>query len=112
MEERQQELVRLLIVLLHGLVLEITASGHEAVHLVREPLDNVLGLDALLPSLDSLLVLILARQHGVRNGDARSIVRVNHSRVSCGSGLELRALLRAQVHDLASPAETDDTPLL
>ena len=62
--------------------------------LVVVPLDNVLGLDTLLPLLNSLLVLILARQHGNGNGDASSVIRVNHSGVACSSSLEKRVLLR------------------
>lgn len=77
-------------------------------NLVVVPLDNVLGLDTLLPLLNSLLVLILAGQHGDGNGNASSIVRVNHSGVACSSSLEKRILLRRQVHNLAAPAETDD----
>jgi len=111
-EEVKQELVRLLIILLHGLILEITTRSHETVDLVREPLNDVLGLDSLLPALHRLLVLILTRQHGIRDRDAGSIIRVDHCWVAGGSGLELRSLLRAQVHDLAAPAEADDTPLL
>ena len=76
--------------------------------LVVVPLDNVLGLDTLLPLLNSLLVLILARQHGNRNANASSVVRVNHSRMASSSSLEQRILLRRQVYNLAAPAETDN----
>jgi hypothetical protein len=76
--------------------------------LVVVPLDKVLSLDTLLPLLNSLLVLILAGQHSNRNADASSVVRVNHSRVTCSSSLEKRILLRRQVYNLAAPAETDN----
>lgn len=62
-------------------------------NLVVVPLDKVLGLDALLPLLDSLLVLILARQHGDGNADASGIVGVDHGRVACSSSLEDGILL-------------------
>lgn len=76
--------------------------------LVVVPLDKVLGLDTLFPLLNSLLVLIFAGQHGNRNANASSVIRVNHSRVACSSSLEKRILLRRQVYNLAAPAETDD----
>jgi len=87
-------------------------SSHKAVNLVREPLDNVLSLDALLPLGDRLLVLILGWKHGVWDGDTRSITGVYHGRVACGGSLEWCARLRGEVDDLAAPAETDDTPFL
>jgi hypothetical protein len=85
--------------------------------LVIVPLNKVLGLDTLLPLLNSLLVLILARQHGNRNANASSVVRVNHSGMACSSSLEKGIFLRRQVYDLAAPAETDnakgcDVPVL
>jgi hypothetical protein len=76
--------------------------------LVVVPLDNVLGLDTLLPLLDSLLILILARQHGNGDGDASSVVGVNHCGVACSSSLEKCVLLRRQVYNLAAPAEPDN----
>lgn len=77
-------------------------------NLVVVPLDNVLGLDTLLPLLNSLLVLILAGQHGNGNRNASGIVRINHSGMACSSSLEKRILLRRQVYNLAAPAETDN----
>jgi len=76
--------------------------------LVVVPLDNVLGLDTLLPLLDGLLVLIFAGQHGNGNGDASGVIGINHSGMACGSSLEKRVLLRRQVYNLAAPAETDN----
>jgi hypothetical protein len=78
------------------------------VNLVVVPLDKVLSLNTLLPLLNSLLILILARQHGNGNADASSVVGVNHSGMACSSSLEKRILLRRQVHNLAAPAETDN----
>lgn len=78
-------------------------------NLVVVPLDKVLGLDTLLPLLDGLLVLILARQHGNGDADASGIVGVNHGRVACSGGLEHGILLRGQVDNLAAPAEANDT---
>jgi hypothetical protein len=76
--------------------------------LVVVPLNKVLGLDALLPLLNSFLVLILARQHGDGNGDASSVVGVDHCGMACSSSLEQCVLLRRQVYNLAAPAETDN----
>jgi len=78
--------------------------------LVREPLDDVLRLDPLLPLGNGILVLVLGRQHGVRNRDAGSVVGVDHGRVAGGGGLERGALLGGEVDDLAAPAEADDAP--
>jgi hypothetical protein len=111
-EEVQEHLVRLLIIGLDGVVLEITTSGHEAVDLVREPFDSVLGLDSLLPLLDIILRLIFRRQHDERNGDTRGVVRIDHGWVAGRGSLEQGVLLRAQVDDLAPPAVTDHSPLL
>lgn len=110
-EEVEEQLVGFLVVGLDRLILQITASGHETMDLVGEPLNGVLGLDCLLPLLDVLLRLILRRQHDERDLDAGSIVGVDHGRVARGSGLECSAFLRAQVHNLASPAVADDAPL-
>jgi hypothetical protein len=77
-------------------------------NLVVVPLDNVLGLNTLLPLLDGFLVLVLARQHGDGDGDASSVVGVNHCGVACSSSLEKCVFLRRQVYNLASPAETDN----
>jgi hypothetical protein len=111
-EEVQEQLVRLLIVFFNGVVLEITTSGHEAVDLVREPLDNILGLDSLLPLLDIVLWLVLRWQHGEGDGDTGGVVGIDHGRVARGGGFEQGVLLRAQVDDLASPAVANDSPLL
>lgn len=78
-------------------------------NLVVVPLDKVLGLDTLLPLLDCLLVLILARQHSDGDADASGIIGVNHGRVACSSSLEYGILLRRQVYDLAAPAEANNT---
>jgi hypothetical protein len=77
-------------------------------NLIVVPLDKVLSLNTLLPLLNGLLVLILTGQHGNGNANASSVVRVNHSRVTCSSSLEKRILLRRQVYNLAAPAETDN----
>jgi hypothetical protein len=111
-EEVQEHLVRLLVVGFDGVVLEVTTSGHEAVDLVREPLDSVLGLDSLLPLLDILLRLVLRRQHDEGDGDTRGVVGIDHGRMTRGGSLEQGVLLRAQVDDLASPAVADHSPLL
>jgi hypothetical protein len=111
-EEVQEHLVRLLVVGLDGVVLEITTCSHEAVDLVREPLDCVLGLDSLLPLLDIILRLVLRRQHDEGDGDAGCVVGIDHGRVAGGGSLEQGVLLRAQVDDLASPAVADHSPLL
>lgn len=79
-------------------------------NLVIKPLNLVLDLEALLPLLHSLLVLVLGRNHQVRDSDARSIARVNHCRMTGSGSLELGARLRCQVDDLAAPAEAHDTP--
>ena len=110
-EEVEQELITLLVVGLDSRVLEVAASGHEAVDLVREPLNNVLGLDRLLPLLNIFLGLVLGGQHSERNLDARRVIGVNHGRVARSGGLESGALLRAQVDNLAAPAVSDNTPL-
>lgn len=127
-EEVQQDAISIHVVLLDVLVLEVTTvshirililsqplisnspSSHKAVNLVIVPLDNVLGLDAFLPLLHGFLVLVLAGQHGNRNADTRSIVGVDHGRVTGGCGLEDSVLLRRQVHNLAAPAEAHDGP--
>jgi hypothetical protein len=124
-EEAQQNTVSIHVVLLDILVFEVgtvirvsifpsrvtkesSPSSHESMDLVVVPLDNVLGLDTLLPLLDSFLVLVLARQHSDGNGDASSVVGVNHCGVACSSSLEKCVLLRRQVYNLAAPAETDN----
>ena len=112
MEEVEECLVGLLVVGLDGLILQITACGHKSVNLVWVPFDDVLGLHSLLPLLDIILRLVLGRQHGERNGDARSVVCVDHGRVAGGSGLEEGVFLRAQVDNLATPAVANHSPLL
>jgi len=112
MEEVEECLVGLLVVGLDGLILQITACGHKSVNLVWVPFDDVLGLHSLLPLLDIILRLVLGRQHGERNGDARSVVCVDHGRVAGGSGLEEGVFLRAQVDNFASPAVANHAPLL
>jgi hypothetical protein len=109
-EEAQQNTVSIHVVLLDILVFEVgtvirvsifpsrvtkesSPSSHESMDLVVVPLDNVLGLDTLLPLLDSFLVLV---------------VGVNHCGVACSSSLEKCVLLRRQVYNLAAPAETDN----
>lgn len=77
--------------------------------LVVVPLDKMLSLDTLLPLLNSFLVLILARQHGDGDGDTSSIVGVDHCGMACSSSLEKCVLLRRQVHNLAAPAEADNS---
>lgn len=109
-EPLQQELVSLLVVGLDSRILEVAACRQEAVNLVGPPLDDVLDLDGLLPLLHVFLRLVLAGKHGVRDGDARSVAGVDHGRVCGGGGLEWRVGLRGQVHDLAAPAVTKDTP--
>lgn len=81
-------------------------------NLVIKPLNLVLDLEALLPLLHGFLVLILGRNHQVRDSDTRSIARVNHCRVTGSGSLELGARLRCQVDNLAAPAEAHDTPLV
>lgn len=121
-EEVEQQLIRLLVIRLDSLVVQITTSCHESVHLcqtlvfclyggdqhstylVGEPLHDVLDLDSLGPLLDILFWLILARKHGERNCDAWCIVLVDHGWVARGSGLEWSARLRGEVDNLASPA--------
>lgn len=107
-------------------------SGHETVDLVIEPSNNILSLrkpiksvksntphytthneshlNTLLPLLHSLLILILRRNHTIRNRNTRRIIRINHSRMTSSTSLELGTRLRRQVHDLTAPAETDDAP--
>ena len=111
-EEVEQGVVSTLVLLLDLLILQVAASSHEAVDLVREPFDNVLGLDVLLPGLDVVLALVLGWEHRERNGDAGCVVGVNHGRVASGGRLPWSALLGGEVHDLAAPAEANYAPLL
>lgn len=78
----------------------ILPGSHEAVNLVIKGLNVTLDLQTLLPALDSLLILILRRQHQEGNGDLGSIAGVNHRGVSCDSGLELGALSGGEVGNL------------
>lgn len=87
-------------------------SSHESMLLVGEPLDLVLDLDSLLPLLDIVLVLTLGREHNVWDGDTGRIVGVDHSWVNGSRSLEVRVLLGREVHNLASPAEAYNSPLL
>lgn len=112
MEEVEQGVVSTLVLLLDLLILQVAASSHEAVDLVREPLDNVLGLNVLLPRFDVVLALILGWEHRKRNGNASCVVRINHGWVASGGHLPWSALLRGEVHDLAAPAKANYTPLL
>lgn len=111
-EEVEQNAISSLVLLLDLRVLEITTSCHEAVDLIREPLDNVLGLDSLLPFLDSFFVLVLRWKHGVRDGNTGSVRGVDHGRVAGRGSLERGARLRGKVDDLSTPAEADNSPLL
>ena len=110
MVEIEQQFVGFLVIGLDGGILEIAARGHEAVDLVGPPLHDVLDFDRLLPLLHVLLGLVLAGQHGVRDGYAGCVGFVDHGRVAGGGGFELRPGLGQQVHDLAAPAVTEDAP--
>ena len=94
-EEVEKCLVGLLVVCFDRLILQVTTSSHEAVNLVGVPFDDVLGLHSLVPLLDIILRLVLGGQHGERNGDARSVICVDHGRVARGGGLEESIFLRA-----------------
>lgn len=109
-EPVQQELVTLLVICLDSRVLQVATRREEAVDLVWPPLDDVLDLDCLLPLLHILFRLVLAGKHGVRDGDARGVVGVDHGRMRGRSGLEERVGLRGQVHNLTAPAVAQDTP--
>lgn len=63
-EKVQNQLVAPLIFLLDLVLRQISARGHPAVNLIREPLDNVGSLDALLPRLDVVLGLLQALSVG------------------------------------------------
>ena len=76
-----------------------------------EPLDLALNLEATLPLLDCLLVLILGRQHEVWNGHTRSVLGINHGGVSSSRDFECRARLGRQVDNLATPAVANNSPL-
>lgn len=87
-------------------------GSHEAVFLVGEPLYDVVDLDALLPLLNSLLILTLGWEHGVRNSNAWRIGWIDHCRVAGGSSLERCARLGGQIDNLAAPAESYNAPVL
>lgn len=57
-EEVQDQLVATLIFLLDLVLRQISTRSHPAMDLVREPLDNIRSLDALLPRLDVVLGLL------------------------------------------------------
>ena len=78
--------------------------------LVWPPLDNILHLDRLLPLLHSVLVLVLAWQHGEWDLHSRSIASINHGGMAGRGCLERCTLLRDQVHYLAAPAVAYDSP--
>lgn len=87
-EKVEDRLVPALILALNLLIRQITARGHPSVDLIWEPLNNVRDLDALLPFLDILLILVLAGKHSEGNGDLRRVVTSNHSRMASRSDLE------------------------
>lgn len=62
--------------------------------------------------LHFVLWLVFARKHGEGNSDTRRICLVDHCWVARCSSRETRAGLRGEIHDLASPAETQDSPLV
>lgn len=95
--------------------------------LVGEEFDHVLDLEAILPLLHCVLVLVLGGEHGKRNRDVGGVLGVNHGRVSGGGDLELGArggdevdnLVRSVYHPssthekimyLAAPAEAENGP--
>jgi len=80
--------------------------------LVREPLNDVGNLETLLPLLNLRLVLIFARKHSKWNGDIRCIPSRNHSWMGCRRNTEWRSLRGAQIHNLAAPAKSENSPLL
>lgn len=88
MEEIQHHLIPFLIRLLHFLLLQIAPRRHPPMHLIREPLDHIRCLNALLPLLDILLALIARREHDVRNLDAGRVVAGNHGGMACGRDFE------------------------
>lgn len=58
MEEVQDQLISALVLGLDLVLRQVSARRHPAVHLVREPLDDVGDLEALLPRLDVVLWLL------------------------------------------------------
>lgn len=59
MEPRNKRLIRVFVRLLDLLILEVTSRCHEAMDLLRVPLDHVLNLQALLVIFHRLLILVL-----------------------------------------------------
>lgn len=84
----QERLVASLILRLDPLVVQVRARRHPAVDLVSKRLDMVGHLEILLKLLDVLWGLISRRQEGKGDGEAFSIGRVDHGRVSRGRGNE------------------------
>ena len=72
--------------------------------LIREVLDDIRDLEPLLPLLDLGHILVLARQHGVWDRNARRVSGRDHGRVAGGGGFEDSALLGGQIHDLGRAA--------
>jgi hypothetical protein len=99
-EEIQHHLISALILLLYALLLQIAPGRHPPMHLIREKLDDVWRLDALLPLLNILLGLVARRQHDVGNRDTGGVSAVDHGGVACCGGFERCVFLGREVYNL------------